>query len=301
MSEFEQMSTQYAQKHFGRPLASEGSSGIMETAIAAIKKALSFDRRSTARAEQLATFEALLTARVLLQTLRDATGCEAIGVALRAVKMRCEQSHAVLLDATPKQQLRDAAPNRLLRFSPRLSPFQQQAAPATAGGAESRESALLSLQKMGFDTHAPRISYVDIIGADNAKDALWECTVLPSLLPASTFDGKHRRPASTILLHGPPGTGKTSLAKAAANSMQASCGNCTYLAVTPSACLSKFQVPPWLRLHAHTCCMSACPIKTMVSDRLTTVHAFARAGRIRENGALALPPRRSRVTEHHLL
>ena len=82
---------------------------MLAAAIASIEKALSFERRLTSRAEQMAMHEELLTARVLLTTLRGATGSgdderqqhEAISVALRAVATRCEQSRTALRDVPP--------------------------------------------------------------------------------------------------------------------------------------------------------------------------------------------------------
>lgn len=226
---------------------------LITKAIASMKKVLAFDRQlaardtaapSSSRHAQLACLEEVVAARSFLQMLLAATPRrgrdqhrDALGVALHAVTARCEQSIAALR-ATPMQQQRESSVTSH-RFAP--SPFQPFAStpsrtPPSAGGAVSREVALRDLQAMGFDTGAPCPSFADIIGQDAAKDALYEASVLSSLLPPGTFS-KNRRPASAILLHGPPGTGKTSLAKAAADALRTSCGTCTFLVVTPSFCL----------------------------------------------------------------
>lgn len=221
-------------------------------AIASMEKVLAFDRQlvaretvapSSSRHAPLACLEEVVKARSFLHMLLAATPRrgrdqhrDALGVALHAVTARCEQSIAALR-ATPMHQQRESVPSH--RFAP--SPFQPFAStpsrtPPSAGGAVSREVALRDLQAMGFDTGAPCPNFGDIIGQDAAKEALYEASVLSSLLPPGTFS-KNRRPASAILLHGPPGTGKTSLAKAAADALRTSCGTCTFLVVTPSFCL----------------------------------------------------------------
>ena len=101
-------------------------------------------------------------------------------------------------------------------------------------------------QSHGFDSSSPPsppppslvgISFRDIIGHGQAKLRLDEA-LLPLALPpdiaASVLTGIRAAPAS-ILLHGPPGCGKSRLAKAMAGEAQA-----VFLSIGPSDILSKF-------------------------------------------------------------
>lgn len=80
----------------------------------------------------------------------------------------------------------------------------------------------------------PDISWEDIAGLPEPKQALREAVVLPVLYP-ELFKGA-RKPWTGILLLGPPGTGKTMLAKAAANEI-----DCTFMVADSASMTSKWM------------------------------------------------------------
>ncbi|MFW5903332.1 MAG: AAA family ATPase, partial [Halolamina sp.] len=69
--------------------------------------------------------------------------------------------------------------------------------------------------------HSPDVTYGDIGGLEDQMREVRETVELPLREP-ETFDTVGIQPPSGILLHGPPGTGKTMLAKAVANETDAS-------------------------------------------------------------------------------
>ena len=101
------------------------------------------------------------------------------------------------------------------------------------GAVSSEEQELIDMISGTIVTESPKVNWEDIAGLDNVKQALREAIVLPIAKP-ELFTGA-RRPWSGILLFGPPGCGKTLLAKAAATECSA-----TFFSASSADLLSKW-------------------------------------------------------------
>lgn len=95
------------------------------------------------------------------------------------------------------------------------------------------EHLITMLEKEVVDKN-PNITFEDIAALDDAKKVIQETALLPLLLP-DYFKGI-RKPRKGVLLFGPPGTGKTMLAKALASK-----GKTTFFNVHASSLASKWK------------------------------------------------------------
>ena len=84
-----------------------------------------------------------------------------------------------------------------------------------------------------ISNNSEKVSFEDVIGLENVKQALFESVILPAQRP-DIFTGV-RAPPRGILLFGPPGNGKTFVAKALASEC-----NSTFFCISASSLTSRY-------------------------------------------------------------
>ena len=95
------------------------------------------------------------------------------------------------------------------------------------------EDELRSMIESEIVDSSPGVAWSDVTGLDKAKQLIQEMVILPATRP-DLFKGL-RAPTRGLLLYGPPGNGKTLLAKAAATESR-----CTFFAISASTLTSKW-------------------------------------------------------------
>jgi len=141
-----------------------------------------------------------------------------------------------LIKVEERQSLRKIYEQRLKQYAKKVLELLEEVKKTKKitrkSGADEKDE-LKSIIQEAIVIEKPEITWEDIANLEHAKQALMEAIVWPMLRP-DLFKGS-RRPWKGILLFGPPGCGKTLLARAVAGSVKA-----TFFNVDSSVILSKW-------------------------------------------------------------
>ncbi|XP_026380246.1 spastin-like [Papaver somniferum] len=111
---------------------------------------------------------------------------------------------------------------------------------STIGSKPARESGnydskLVEMIESAIVDKSPSVKWEDVAGLEKAKQSLLEMVIIPTQRPDLFPGGTIRRPPKGLLLFGPPGNGKTMLAKAVASESAA-----TFFNISASSLTSKW-------------------------------------------------------------
>jgi len=115
------------------------------------------------------------------------------------------------------------------------------------------------------------VTFGDVAGLDDVKHEIRRRIVLPYLKP-SLFERYRQKPGGSLLLYGPPGCGKTLIARAAAGESDA-----RFLSINPEEILDKYAGDAEKRLHVFFDEARAEPPAILFFDDFDVL-AFQRAG-----------------------
>lgn len=141
-----------------------------------------------------------------------------------------------LIKMEERKSIRKIYEDRLKQYAKKVLELLEVVKKEERSKSESGTKEKNELRKMVKDAilvEKPDVTWSDIADLEKAKEALMEAVIWPLKRP-DLFRGS-RRPWRGILLFGPPGCGKTLLAKAVANSV-----NATFFTVDSSVILSKW-------------------------------------------------------------
>ncbi|KAI3838182.1 hypothetical protein MKW92_037043, partial [Papaver armeniacum] len=97
------------------------------------------------------------------------------------------------------------------------------------------DSKLVEMIESAIVDKSPSVKWEDVAGLEKAKQSLLEMVIIPTQRPDLFPGGTIRRPPKGLLLFGPPGNGKTMLAKAVASECAA-----TFFNISASSLTSKW-------------------------------------------------------------
>jgi len=126
---------------------------------------------------------------------------------------------------------------------------------ASDNAGQSAEEEKEDLSKLKAELRATRVEvtqlgrkarFEDVIGLDRAKEAIREAILWPAMASPGLFSGVRSGPKG-LLLYGPPGCGKTMLARAAAVELEA---DASFFHVRPGDVMSKFYGESQRRVQA---------------------------------------------------
>jgi len=167
-------------------------------------------------------------AEILIQYMKFSTNVE--------MKKLCQKNSQNYIERAKilKAHISGHRPKKVSSLPPASSDLPKDDKIKSEGGEFSEEEQeMIDMISGTIVTESPDIRWTQIAGLENCKQALREAIVLPMLKP-ELFTGA-RKPWAGILLFGPPGCGKTLLAKAAATECQA-----TFFSASSADLLSKW-------------------------------------------------------------
>lgn len=138
-----------------------------------------------------------------------------------------------ILKITRNPELRDAYKERIQKYINRAKELRDYLSRRKREESATEVDELARAIEETIITEKPNIRMSDVADLENAKRALTEAIVFPILRP-DLFKGA-RKPWRGILLYGPPGCGKTLIAKAVAAEAQA-----TFFNVSAATLVSKW-------------------------------------------------------------
>lgn len=147
-------------------------------------------------------------------SFRGTTKKRAVGITLSNVKSILADGRCELVNAQGASSVAWVADGIAVKKGDRVLLDESGRVIVSGLGKEDTKHAL---------EHETNVSWADVGGQDRAKAALREAIELPTSCP-EIMEFYGQKPANAICLYGPPGNGKTLLAKAAATALSAAQG-----------------------------------------------------------------------------